>query len=365
MSHPLVSVVIPSFNHARYVTEAVDSVLAQSNCSFEVIVVDDGSTDNTREVLESYGDRIRYIYQENRGLPGARNTGIRAAQGEWVAVLDSDDTWHPQKTERQLAAAAAFPDVDVIGSPGGDDPFPESLPTDPPCRIMSVQDFLQITPMSASSTMVRRRCFEEVGLFDESLRSAEDRDMWLRLAARVQVLQVMTPCWFYRLHEGQMSRNPQRMYDNFRKVLDKFFREHPEHAGLSRMAYAFLYQDAAICYSEANHRATSVLMILRSMLNFTGELGKGRFGRLKLLIRFLLGQGAFDRLNRLRGAGSSVACGVSDSTGVTALCDADESADSQDVTPTGGGSVNTYNPIEPAAKQSATSSRDKSVAHRL
>lgn len=254
MSAPLVSVVIPSYNHARFVTEAVDSVLSQTNCQIEVIVVDDGSTDNTREVLASYGSRIRYIYQDNKGLPGARNTGIRAALGEWVAVLDSDDYWHPQKTERQLAAVAAHPEADVVGSPGGDLPMPELLPLDPPTRWLSIRDFLLITPMSASSTMVRRRCFDAVGLFDESLRSAEDRDMWLRLAARVRVLQVTTPCWHYRVHEGQMSRNPQRMYDNFLRVVDKFFSEHPEQSQLAPMAYAFLYQDAAICYSEAGRR---------------------------------------------------------------------------------------------------------------
>ncbi|MEZ6057534.1 MAG: glycosyltransferase family A protein [Planctomycetaceae bacterium] len=305
MSQPLVSVVIPSFNHARFVTEAVDSVLAQTNCRLEIIVVDDGSTDNTRDVLAPYSSQIRYIYQENRGLPGARNTGIRAATGEWVAVLDSDDTWHPQKTERQLAAVAQHPEVDVVGSPGGDDPFPESLPLDPPTAFVSVRDFLLITPMSASSTMIRRRCFDAVGLFDETLRSAEDRDMWLRLAAKFKVLQVKSPCWFYRVHEGQMSRNPQRMYDNFRTVLDKFFREHPKHRSLSPMAYAFLYQDAAICYAEANQRFTAIQMILRSMWSYPGELGKGRFGRSKLLTRFLLGQGVIGCLKRATSAGSA------------------------------------------------------------
>src|SRR5262245_47307538 len=104
--HDLVSVVIPSYNYGQFVGEAVESALLQTwRGGVEVIVVDDGSRDDTRRRLGPYMDRIRYIYQENRGLSGARNTGIRAARGEWIALLDADDRWHPEKTEIQLEAA--------------------------------------------------------------------------------------------------------------------------------------------------------------------------------------------------------------------------------------------------------------------
>src|SRR5688500_9583140 len=104
MTKALVSVVIPAYNYGHFVTEAVASALNQTHPHVEVIVVDDGSTDGTADILKPFGSRIRYIYQPNRGLSAARNTGIRAARGEWVAFLDADDLWHPSKTETQLSA---------------------------------------------------------------------------------------------------------------------------------------------------------------------------------------------------------------------------------------------------------------------
>jgi len=99
---PDISVIIPTYNRDEFVTKAVDSVLSQSYTSYELIVVDDGSTDNTREVLKPYMDRISYIYQENAGVSAARNAGIMAASGRWIAFLDSDDTWMPDKLARQI-----------------------------------------------------------------------------------------------------------------------------------------------------------------------------------------------------------------------------------------------------------------------
>ena len=103
MNNELISVVIPTYNYGHFVTEAVDSVLAQTYRHYEVVVVDDGSTDDTRARLAPYGDRIRYIHQENQGLSAARNTGIRAARGGVIGLLDSDDKWHPRKLETQAA----------------------------------------------------------------------------------------------------------------------------------------------------------------------------------------------------------------------------------------------------------------------
>jgi len=97
MSRPFISVVIPTYNYARYVTQAVDSVLAQTYPAGEIVVVDDGSTDNTRERLQPYWARIHYVYQANQGLSAARNAGIRVARGDVIALLDSDDLWHPRK----------------------------------------------------------------------------------------------------------------------------------------------------------------------------------------------------------------------------------------------------------------------------
>src|SRR5437016_10401011 len=107
MSEPLISAVIPSYNYGHFITDAIESALGQTYPHVEIIVVDDGSTDDTREQLAPYSERVCYIHQENGGLSAARNTGIRAAKGEWIALLDADDVWHPRKLELQMNCLAA------------------------------------------------------------------------------------------------------------------------------------------------------------------------------------------------------------------------------------------------------------------
>src|SRR5437588_6877362 len=114
MRNDLVTAVIPTYNYGRFVTQALESVLAQTYANIEIIVVDDGSKDDTREQLASYADRIRYIYQENQSVAAARNTGIRAAAGDLVAFLDADDVWHPQKVELQMFYLADHPEVGLV-----------------------------------------------------------------------------------------------------------------------------------------------------------------------------------------------------------------------------------------------------------
>ena len=114
MTSSLVSFIVPNYNHARYVRLAIDSALAQTYPHFEIIVVDDGSTDDSRAVLSEYGDRIRTIFQANTGLSGARNTGVAAARGDFIALLDADDTIAPTYLERMLGALALHPEADAV-----------------------------------------------------------------------------------------------------------------------------------------------------------------------------------------------------------------------------------------------------------
>jgi len=291
----LVSVVIPSYNYGRFVTQAVDSALAQTHSAIEVIVVDDGSIDDTRERLKGYEKRIQYIYQKNQGLSAARNTGIRHARGEWVALLDSDDSWHPKKTEMQLAAVGEDQSIGLVGSPEYVE-MPEVLLEDPVLRELGVREFLTKPPVSPSAVMVRRKCFETVGLFDESLRSVEDRDMWLRLAARYRALQVCSPCWWYRQHSGQMNRNADRMFANYKRVLESFFREHPKHQHLRRYAMGYLYFDAVWSYRDEGRRVAALWRLAQSTWYRPQGFGRERpdrpFGRLKVAMRLLFGRSA-------------------------------------------------------------------------
>jgi glycosyltransferase involved in cell wall biosynthesis len=298
MSRELVSVVIPSYNYGRFVTLAVDSALAQTYPNIEVIVVDDGSKDDTRERLAPYGDRVRYIYQENGGLSAARNTGIRHARGTWVALLDADDLWHPQKIETQLGAIEGREPFALVGSPSAAE-MPDRLGPAPEVRPLGVRDFLAAMPFGPSSTLIRRDRFEEVGLFDEGLKFVEDRDMWLRIAVRFPIAQVLSPCWWYRMHPNQLNKNPGGTYATHRKVLAKFFEAHPEHAMHRDLSWGYCYFDAAYCHLEAGHRRAAIGLTLRSLGRWPRAFGDRQayqhqpWLRVKMLSRLLLGERAF------------------------------------------------------------------------
>jgi glycosyltransferase involved in cell wall biosynthesis len=296
-----VTAVIPTYNYGRYVAQAVESALAQTH-PVEVVVVDDGSTDDTAERLAPFAGMITQLRQENRGLSAARNAGIRSASGDWIALLDADDLWHEEKIEAQLAAARVEPAVVLLGSPACRRP-PSGALGRTTARRLGVQDFLATSPFGPSSALIRREALDVIGLFDERLTSAEDRDLWLRLAARFPAAEVALPCWYYRSHPDQMSRNASRMYENYRTVLTRFFAEHPEHVRLGRRAFAYLDVDTALCYLDQGDRATARRFLMRSLARWPRPLGdprlRTRFWRAKLLTRASIGEDWALRLGRI------------------------------------------------------------------
>ena len=288
----LVSVVIPTHNYGQFLSRAIDSALAQTYPFIEVIVVDDGSTDDTRERLEPYRDRIRYIYQDNRGVSTARNVGIRNAKGEWIAPLDADDIWHPNKTRLQLDVVGGDESVGMVGSPKCFQ-MPEVLPQYPEVREIGVPELVSKLPFGPSSVIIRRQCFDTVGFFDEALRFVEDRDLWLRLATRYRALQVCSPCWCYARHHGQMSRRADQMFASYKGVLETFFRKHPEHRELQAAAMGYLYADAALTYREEGRRLAALWRMTQSAWHAPFGVGSNgartRFLRLKFALRTVLG----------------------------------------------------------------------------
>lgn len=218
ITDPLVSIIIPTYNRAWIVRDAIDSVLGQTYADFELIVVDDGSTDRTPEILNSYGDRLRVIRQANQGVSAARNRGIGASSGPLIALLDSDDIWLPEKLTVQVDFFKKHPSALICQTeeiwirnclrvnPGKRHRKPSGV---------IFERSLDLCLVSPSAVMVRRALLEVVGLFDENLPACEDYDLWLRVGCRFPVHLIDKPLTIKRGgHEDQLSR--QSSLDRYR-----------------------------------------------------------------------------------------------------------------------------------------------------
>jgi glycosyltransferase involved in cell wall biosynthesis len=210
--NPLVSVIIPTYNRGWVLREAIDSVLAQEFKDFELIVVNDGSTDDTGQILEAYGQDLMILRQTNRGVSAARNRGIAAAKGRLIAFLDSDDLWLPRKLSSQVDffnsnPAALINQTEEIWIRNG-------VRVNPKTRHhkfsgMIFEQSLALCLVSPSAVMMKRSLFDEVGLFDEDLPACEDYDLWLRISWRYPVHLIETPLIVKRGgHGDQLSKAP-------------------------------------------------------------------------------------------------------------------------------------------------------------
>lgn len=213
MQEARVSVVIPVYNNAAYVGAAVDSVLTQTCAPAEVIVVDDGSIDGTAAVLDSYRGRIKYVYQTNRGEPAARNRGIREATGEYIAFLDGDDLWLPNKLELQLQYFTSHPHCSLVYTDMST--FDENGVIDGSVKSRFRMDFpsghifkslFMRSLFGSGSVVFRKECLELVGYFDEGLLVGSDYEMWLRIARHFDLGAVDKPLLMYRHHATMSTR---------------------------------------------------------------------------------------------------------------------------------------------------------------
>ncbi len=191
-----ISVVIPTYNRATLVRRAIDSVLAQTRQADEIIVVDDGSHDDTAKVLQSYADKISLIVQDNLGVSAARNRGIKAATSEWIAFLDSDDIWYPQKLAQQIAWHQSHPDIlwshtAEIWLRNGREIRQKRHHAKPEGACF--KENLSFCKIAPSSVIVHRSLFEKVGTFDEILPVCEDYDLWLRFLRHFPIGLVYEP----------------------------------------------------------------------------------------------------------------------------------------------------------------------------
>lgn len=209
MPPPSISVVVASYNHARYLRECIQSALHQTLAPCEVIVVDDGSVDESREIIRSFGDEVCPVFQENRGTYAALNAGYARASGSWVAIHNSDDVWEPEKLARQGALVEAHPDValvhtgvtyiDAEGAPYHG-PRAELLDGHWPERAEMLPTLLRIMPVAISSAMVRRDVWQALGGFDERFLGLGDWDFCLRLSRDHPIGFVSAPLARIRKH---------------------------------------------------------------------------------------------------------------------------------------------------------------------
>lgn len=260
---PQVSVIIATYNYGRFIREAIESALAQTFGNFEIAVIDDGSTDNTWDVVRPYLDdkRLRYHKTNHLGQPGAKNTGIRLTSAPLVAFLDADDIWLPTKLEKQIGVFRANPEVGVV--------YSRNVLIDEEGRLVKfndrqlhrgsvLHDLFLTSFVCFSTSVVRREVLDQVGVFDESINLAIDFDLWLRVALRYRFDFVDEPLVKYRTGHANLSKRLPERLRCVRIILDRFLDTYGGRTALGprlvRQGMADHYCDAAEILGKASWR---------------------------------------------------------------------------------------------------------------
>lgn len=265
-SKPLVSVVIATYNMAAYLPLAVRSAIDQTHENIEVLVVDDGSTDHTREAIRPFLDhpRVHYLYQENGGQAIAKNHGVRTAKGEFIAFLDADDMWYPEKLEIQIPLFSRSENTGIVYSRLCyiDEKGEERGISDNELFRGQVSGALLIRNFIGFGTsVVRKECFERLGVFNESLNMGIDYDLWLRFSTQYEFDYVDRPLLYYRVWSGQMSNDCRRRYLNGIEIMKNFLQAFPGvvDKNTENQAWAHTYVGFGQCLREVDRKITSEL----------------------------------------------------------------------------------------------------------
>lgn len=222
-----VSIIIPVYNGERYVSEAIDSVLNQTYKDFEIIVIDDGSKDDTLNILMRYVEKIKWKTQENKGQASAINKGIKMAKGKYIAYLDADDVCLPERFENQVKYLDEHPDVGLVYADfyqtDENGKIRRTVKSRPPDNFVLLQEDY----IGRSTCMHKRECLDEVGLFDESITGDDDWDMWIRISEKFRMGYIDKPLVKYRVHKENISLiRPKRLdYRRYTKmrILEKTY----------------------------------------------------------------------------------------------------------------------------------------------
>lgn len=279
---------MPAYNQAQYIAQAIQSVLDQSFTNFELIVVNDGSTDATPEILATFSDpRLRVIHQQNGGLSAARNTGIRHSTASWITFLDSDDLLRPDHLAVLYGYLQQHPALGLVAG--------QSWLIDADGQIVDRRQSQHVRPLTLHSlllgnpirntacTLIRREWVERVGCFDHSLRACEDWDMWIRLArAGCPMVKIEPAVMLYRIHTQQMTGELERMRRSRLAVIEKFFAQSDLPDSISALhdqaVASVLIKVAALAYRLADYQTGQA--DLREAVRLDPELKAQRYRRL-------------------------------------------------------------------------------------
>ncbi|HBC47709.1 MAG TPA: hypothetical protein DEO84_02180 [candidate division Zixibacteria bacterium] len=222
---PLISVIIPTYNSAVYIEEALKSIFEQTYQDFEIIIVDDGSTDNTRQILRKYGERIQYIFQANGGPSSARNNGIRKARGKYIAFLDADDRWLPTKLQKQLSIFERNNTIGMVttGACSFDEKGVFGYSTNKRATLMQgniARNIFLHSNIGTPTVLVKKEVFDKIGLFEENIRQSEDDNMWIRIAANYDVELIDEALIQVRNHPSRMTLNRTELLESVQASID-------------------------------------------------------------------------------------------------------------------------------------------------
>ena len=287
-----VSVIIPVYNGGKYISHAIESVLSQTYKEMEIIVVDDGSADRTAEIVKSYQqthdliDRRKnliYIYQKNQGTAAARNKGIVNSTGEYIALLDYDDIWEPEKIELQIKYMIEHQEVGMVHSDAGfidkdgnlidDMKRPKGFTVYGRCfKELFIQNKIR-----ASTAVIRSSCLDKIGLFDENIRYCEDLDLWLRLSREFSIGYVNQILCYYRLHDSNMTHNKVEHLICRNKMFNKILKIYPDawsivgESNVKKTIFDNVYRIANLSYDSGNYKK-AFLYYLKALLSDPFEL---------------------------------------------------------------------------------------------
>lgn len=265
---PLVSVVIATYNMSKYLPSAIQSALNQTYKNIEILVIDDGSTDSTREAMAAFEEeqRVTYLLQQNKGQASAKNHGIRKATGDYIAFLDADDTWEPEKLELQVPVLMASRSVGLVYSRLAyidENGIKQGVLNDRLFRGRISGPLLIENFIAFGSCLVRRECFELLGRFKENVRMGIDYDLWLRFSTRYEFDYVDRPLLNYRVWGGQMSKNCKGRYENGIAIMNKFLADFPDVVDKSTQneAWAHTYLGFGRCMYSIDQRIGPALRL--------------------------------------------------------------------------------------------------------